>query len=189
MQRVQQALEERQYIPSMAGILLAQNASRIIGIFVNDHKKYEGHTLDGVFIASSLNHLSTEIEARGYFMMVKKAVCAQDILQFSSMWNMDGVVMIGFCQQDYSWLRSHMRIPFVVYDGFCANAERIVNLTLDNYDGALRARLAMEQLVALREGRAGCSELRLRVQLVVRESTGRAKNTENSGCASPRAVL
>lgn len=60
--RVQALLEERQYIPSMAGILLAQNSSKIIGVFVNDHEKYEGHTLDDVFIASSLNYLSTEIE-------------------------------------------------------------------------------------------------------------------------------
>ena len=59
VKRVQALLEQRQYIPSMAGILLAQNASKILGVFVNDHEKYEGHTLDDAFIASSLNALST----------------------------------------------------------------------------------------------------------------------------------
>lgn len=135
VQRVMALLEDRQYIPNMAGILLAQNASRIIGVFVNDHEKYEGHTLDDFFIASSLNHLSTEIESEGQFMMVKKAKNAQQIIQFSSMWNMDGIVVIGFCTQDYMYLRNHMRIPFVVYDGFCENPERILNITIDNYDG------------------------------------------------------
>lgn len=136
--RVQALLEERQYIPSMAGILLAQNASRIIGVFVNDHEKYEGHTLDDVFIASSLNALSTEIEAHGQFMMVKKAKNPDEILQFASMWNMDGLVVIGFCRQDYMYLRSHMRIPFVVYDGFCEKPERIVNITIDNLGGGFQ---------------------------------------------------
>lgn len=135
VRRVQALLEQRQYIPNMAGILLAQNASKIIGVFINDHEKYEGHTLDDVFIASSLNHLCTQIEADGQFMMVRKARRAEDVLQFASMWNMDGLVMIGFCQQDYMYLRAHMRIPFVVYDGFCENPERIVNITLDNFDG------------------------------------------------------
>lgn len=135
VKRVQALLEERQYIPSMAGILLAQNSSGIIGIFINDHEKYEGHTLEDVFIASSLNHLSTEIEARDRFMMVKKAKNPEEVLKFASMWNMDGLVMIGFCNQDYTYLRSHMRIPFVVYDGFCEHPERIVNITIDNYDG------------------------------------------------------
>ena len=117
VQRVTALLEERQYIPSMAGILLARNSSKIIGVFVNDHEKYEGHTLDDFFIASSLNFLSTEIESSGRFMMVKKAKCAEEIIRFASMWNMDGIVVIGFCDPDYMYLRNHMRIPFAVYDG------------------------------------------------------------------------
>ena len=36
------------------------------------------------------------------------------------------------------YLRSHMRIPFVVCDGFCENPERIVSITLDNYDGGFQ---------------------------------------------------
>lgn len=135
IKRVQAALEEHHYIPSMAGILLAQNASKIIGVFLNDHEKYEGHTLEDAFIASSLNHLSTQIEKNGQFMMVKQAKNPEEIIKFASMWNMDGVVIIGFCHQDYLYLRSHMHIPFVVYDGFCQKAERFVNITIDNFDG------------------------------------------------------
>lgn len=146
VKRVEQLLEQRQYIPSMAGILLAQNSSKIIGVFINDHEKYEGHTLDDVFIASSLNHLSTEIERHGLFMMVKKAKKPEEILQFASMWNMDGIVVIGFCTQDYAYLRSHMRIPFVVYDGFCEKPRRFVNITIDNFDGGQQVgRLFREQ--------------------------------------------
>ena len=135
VKRVQVLLEERQYIPSMAGILLAQNSSRIIGVVVNDHEKYESHTLEDVFIASSLNSLSTELEKNGQFMMVKKTTDPEEIIKFASMWNMDGLVLIGFCDQDYMYLRSHMRIPFVVYDGYCDQAERIYNITINNYDG------------------------------------------------------
>lgn len=135
IRRVQALLEERQYIPSMAGILLAQNSSRIIGVFINDHEKYEGHTLDDAFIASSLNCLSNEIEKQGQFMMVKKAKKPEEIIQFASMWNMDGLIVIGFCSQDYTYLRNHMRIPFVVYDGFCEEPERFFNITIDNYGG------------------------------------------------------
>ena len=71
-------------------------------------------------------------------MMVKKAKNPNEILQFASMWNMDGLVMIGFCHQDYMYLRNHMRIPFVVYDGFCEKPERIVNITIDNFGGGVQ---------------------------------------------------
>ena len=39
IKKVQELLEKREYIPSMAGILLAQNDSGIIGIAVNRHEK------------------------------------------------------------------------------------------------------------------------------------------------------
>lgn len=138
VRRVQALLEERQYIPSMAGILLAQNSSRIIGVIVNDHEKYESHTLDDVFIATSLNFLSEEIEKSGQFMMIKKTTSPEEIIKFASMWNLDGMVLIGFCDEDYMYLRNHMRIPFVVYDGYCDNAQRIYNITIDNYDGGFQ---------------------------------------------------
>ena len=138
VRRVQALLEKRQYVPSMAGILLAQNSSRIIGIIVNDHEKYESHTLDDVFIATSLNFLSEEIEKSGQFMMIKKTTSPEEIIKFASIWNLDGMVLIGFCDEDYMYLRNHMRIPFVVYDGYCDNAQRIYNITIDNYDGGFQ---------------------------------------------------
>ena len=138
VKRVQKLLEERQYIPSMAGLLLAQNDSRIIGIVINNHGKYEGHVLEDPFVSASLNALSGEIEKAGYFMMVKTTTRLADIVKFASMWNMEGLVMMGFCDQDYMYLRSHMHIPFVVYDGYCKNPHGIVNITIDNYGGGFQ---------------------------------------------------
>lgn len=81
----------------MAGILLAQNNSKIIGVVVNDHEKYEGHLLEDAFVASSLNALSTEIEQCGQFMMVKKTTSPEEIIRFASMWNVDKERYEGFC--------------------------------------------------------------------------------------------
>ena len=139
VRRVQALLEQRQYIPSMAGILLAQNSSRIIGVVVNDHEKYESNALEDVFIASAINHLSCEIQRDDRFMMIKRATRPEEILRFASMWNMDGLVLIGYCGEDYRYLREHMRIPFVVYDGFCSRTEGICNITIDNHDGGFQA--------------------------------------------------
>lgn len=138
VRRVQQALEEYRYIPSMAGILLARNNSRIIGVVVNDHEKYEGRVLEDAYVASSLNSLSARIEESGYFLMVKKTTDPEEILRFASMWNMEGLVLMGFCDGDYRYLRSHMRIPFVVYDGYCDGETGICNITIDNFDGGFQ---------------------------------------------------
>ena len=58
VKRVQEKLEERGYIPNMAATLLAQNNSRIIGVVIKDHEKYEGQLLMDPFVASSLNCLA-----------------------------------------------------------------------------------------------------------------------------------
>lgn len=135
VRRVQEALEKRQYIPNMAGILLALNDSGIIGVVVHRHKKYESHTLEDGFIASSLNFLSAEIEAADKFLMVKTTDSKEKIIKFASMWNLEGLVLIGFCREDYAYLRSHMRIPFVIYDGYLEETRGVCNITIDNLDG------------------------------------------------------
>ena len=135
VKRVQELLEKRAYIPNMAGILLAQNNSRIIGVVINDHEKYEGHVLEDGFIASAINALSRELDKAGYFMMVKATSEWNEIARFASMWNMEGLVVIGFCEQDYQNLRDHMRIPFVIYDGFLEEGRGLVNLVIDHYEG------------------------------------------------------
>ena len=162
VQRVTALLEKRQYIPSMAGILLAQNSSGIIGVFVNDHPKYAGHTLRDGFIAASLDALSTEIEAGGQFMMVKKAQCAGEVVRFASMWNMDGIVMIGFCEQDYMDLRRHIRIPIAVYDGLCGQLERMLNLSIDNYGVGCHFReLGHRELLCVSDNETGIDRARI----------------------------
>lgn len=138
VKRVQKLLEEKQYIPSMAGILLAQNDSKIIGVVVNDHEKYESRVLEDGFVASSLNALSAELEKTGYFMMVKVTKNWNEIAKFASMWNMEGMVVIGFCEQDYKNLREKMHIPFVIYDGYLTEHGKMCNLIIDNYDGGFQ---------------------------------------------------
>lgn len=135
VKRVQELLEKRQYIPSMAAVLLSQNNSRIIGVVANDHAKYEGKVLEDGFISASLNALLPELEKAGYFMMVKVTRDHEEVIRFASMWNMDGLVLLGFCETDYRKLREKMHIPFVVYDGFFEKDDRICNLKIDDYDG------------------------------------------------------
>ncbi len=132
---VQEKLQERGYIPNMAATLLAQNNSRIIGVIINNHRKYEGHLFEDPFIAASINYLSDEIEKNGYFMMLKKAEDIMEIVKFATMWNLDGMVVMSFCEDEYQRLREKIRIPFVVYDGFFENRGRICNVMIDDRDG------------------------------------------------------
>ena len=197
VRRVQETLEKRRYIPSMAGILLAQNDSRIIGVVMNDHEKYQGHLLEDPFIAASLNALAAEIDRRGLFMMVKATRDTASIIRFASMWNLEGMVLIGFCQEDYQLLRQYSAV-FAVSDYYAVDLMQFLQsqgiavpeqisvagfddtpicrqvvpaLTSVRQDSALRARLALEKLEARKAGEECGSTLRLPVTLIKRDST------------------
>ena len=139
VKRVQQELERSGYIPNMAGILLARNNSRIIGVVVNDGIKYEGRVLEDGFVMSSLNALSHEVNEKGYFLMIKTTSDIKEVPVFALMWNMDGLILMGFCEADYEKLRSQMRISFVVYDGYFESCSKVVNLVINHYDGGCQA--------------------------------------------------
>ena len=146
VKRVQQELESSGYIPNMAGVLLARNNSRIIGEVINDHVKYEGRVLEDGFVMSSLNALSHEVNKKGYFLMIKTTDDIGEIPVFASMWNMDGLILMGFCEADYEKLRNHMRISFVVYDGYFEICSKVVNLAINHYDGGYQAGEYLKEL-------------------------------------------
>lgn len=135
VRRVQALLEEKQYIPNMAAVLLAQNSSKIICFVISAHQKYENKLLQDPFICALLNELSYEIERNDYFMMIKQAKEINEVIQYASMWNMAGLVISGFCKQDYDNLRQNIRIPFVVMDGFFEPHSQCANIGIDNEGG------------------------------------------------------
>ncbi len=136
--RVRRALEERGYLPRAAEVLLAENPAKIVGVVINAHEKYETHVLEDAFIASALNALSAETAARGLQMMVRTVNDIDKIVSFASMWNLEGLVLIGFCGADYKRLRESVRIPFAVYDACGVMAERVCAVNIDDRHGGFQ---------------------------------------------------
>lgn len=135
VERVQRMLDEKHYIPNMAGILLAQNSSKIICVVISQHDKYEGKILRDPFISSLMDSIAVEIENNNYFMMIKITDNISEVVKYASMWNMAGLILIGFCSQDYNSIRKQMHIPFVVMDGFFEPEEKCANVSIDDFQG------------------------------------------------------
>lgn len=143
--KVQEKLQESGYIPNMAAVLLAQNSSKIVCVVVSDHEKYEGKMLEDPFVAQMINTISKELSALGYFMMIKEEKYIEKIAVYASMWNMAGLILMGYCSMDYEKLRSKMHIPFVVVDSYEKNVKSYVDIGIDNIEGG---RVAGDYLVS-----------------------------------------
>ena len=137
--KVQEKLQESGYIPNMAAVLLAQNSSKIVCVVVSDHEKYEGKMLEDPFVAQMINTISKELAARGYFMMIKEERDIEKLVAYASMWNMAGLILMGYCSVDYERLRAKMHIPFVVVDSYERNIKSYIDIGIDNIDGGYQA--------------------------------------------------
>ena len=133
VRRVQEALERRQYVPSMAGILLAQNSSRIVGAAVSGQGPYGCHPLEDSLVSAALSRLSAALQEAGYFLMVLVAQDWREIPRLASMWNMEGVIVMGFSQPEWTGLKDGLSVPLVVLDG--ASDEPVCGPSPDDFGG------------------------------------------------------
>ena len=106
---------------------------------VDDSPKYEGKVLEDGFVTASLNALSRETNEKGFFLMVKTTRTLDEVPAFASMWRMEGLILMGFCEADYAALRRAIRTPIVVYDGYMQGCPGVVNLVIDHADGGRQA--------------------------------------------------
>ena len=137
--KVQEKIEETGYLPNMAAVLLAQNTSKIVCIVLSNDVKYENKMIEDPFVSGMLNYLSKELDKNDYFVMLKEETDINEIARYASMWNMAGLVLIGFCAADYERLRSNMHIPFVVVDSYQKNVHKYSDVGIDNIQGGFQA--------------------------------------------------
>lgn len=137
--RVQEKIEEKGYLPNMAAVLLAQNTSKIVCIVLSNDVKYENKMLEDPFVSGMVNYLSKELAKNDYFVMLKEEPNIKEIVRYASMWNMAGLILIGYCTADYESLRNSMHIPFVVVDAYQKDVHKYSDVGIDNIDGGFQA--------------------------------------------------
>lgn len=137
--KVQEKLEETGYLPNMAAVLLAQNTSQIVCIVLSNDVRYENKMIEDPFVSGMINYLTKELAKNNYFVMLKEERDIPQIARYASMWNMAGLVLIGFCAADYEKLRNNMHIPFVVVDSYQKSVHKYSDVGIDNIQGGFLA--------------------------------------------------
>lgn len=137
--KVQEKIEKSGYLPNMAAVLLAQNTSKIVCIVLSNDIKYENKMIEDPFVSGMINYLSKELDKNDYFVMLKEEPEIDKIVRYASMWNMAGLILIGFCAADYERLRSNMHIPFVVVDAYQKDVHKYSDVGVDNIKGGFMA--------------------------------------------------
>ncbi len=168
IKKVNEALNKGNYVPNMGGVLLSQNNSKIIGVILNNDVRYENKILQNPFIVEIISALEENIRNAGFFTMLYNANSIVDVAKIATMWNVSGLIVFGFMEDDYLNLRDMIDTPFVSIDGtYSKDFNGIINVGIDDYVGAYNMGKYLvskghKDILFLSDNDEGCDNMRKR---------------------------
>lgn len=136
VQRVQKLLDTYDYVPNINARNLAQNQSKIIGLAMKDGWHKHSNMLADPFISEIVGAMEAEIRKRGYFMMLYISNSIEEIIQYVSSWNVDGLIIIGMLHDDYIKVKHRYKKPAVLIDSYLSkDVIQYANVGLEDETG------------------------------------------------------
>lgn len=117
-QRVQKIIDELGYTPNMYARSLVNSSSKVVTyIKIKTDAAAEGFISDP-FTAEFVDALEASLSAIGYYLMVKTVTCAAELKTFLGNWRVDGIVIIGLCDEAIRKLLADCSVPVVLIDSY-----------------------------------------------------------------------
>jgi LacI family transcriptional regulator len=143
--KVRRILEETKYTPNMAGRLLANYGSRLIGVIMTYSRRNEQNVMRDPFHSEMIGALEREIRINGYFMMLYTSADVNESLRMAMSWKAEGIIVLGCHADDCALLMKSTNTPLVFIDSyFHDDGIPYINVGLEDRRGA---RLMAEYLI------------------------------------------
>lgn len=116
VEKVQQLLEEYDYVPNINARNLARNKSGIIGLAMKACRdKYENFIKDP-FAGELTGAVESCVRAAGYFTMLYISDDITEIISSVASWNVDGLILHGMQAEDGLMITQKIKKPMVFID-------------------------------------------------------------------------
>jgi LacI family transcriptional regulator len=133
---IQDIISSNGYVPNQTARSLSCKSSRVISLIVYDD--HDRNVLLDPYIAAFAGELLRQLQARGYFGMIRATNEYADILRSLTAWNAEGVIFFGTLDKDIREMQDETGIPFVFTDSY-SSVRRINNVGIDDYRGGMIA--------------------------------------------------
>lgn len=135
--KIQQIIQELNYVPNMSARSLVKNSSRIIGV-INYLASRRGKFLQDPFHAVLVDSIEKNLSQKGYYMMVKSVDSEEELLTLLRCWGMDGFIITGSVDnENFEGLLAANK-PFVLVDTY-VKTENVMSVGLEDYQGGYLA--------------------------------------------------
>ncbi len=138
VKRVQEYLKEVHYSPNIMARNLAQNRSKIIGLVLKRSLYQNVNIFTDPFIAELIGGIEQSVRKAGYFLMLYISDDMDEIMRYVSGWNVDGLILFTFSDEDTLRFHREYTKPAVYIDTYIDEKtessmnHRIVNVGLDD---------------------------------------------------------
>lgn len=137
VKKVQQMLAEYDYIPNINARNLASNQSKIIGVVLRTRLDKYTNMISDPFMGELIGAIEKEVRKMDYFFMIYISDDMNEIIQYVSTWNADGLILVGMQGDDYERLKERYHKPTLLIDNYAASkAHDCVNIGLDDENGS-----------------------------------------------------
>ena len=125
VQRIQEIIKEKNYIPNSSARSLSNKNSQIIAIVLRGDK--DQNTLQNPYMASLVGTIIHQIQ-----VSIMKS--ENDISQNLQTWNVEGAIFIGMFDVEIEEMCAAITIPTVFIDSY-STIRRLSNVGIDDYKG------------------------------------------------------
>lgn len=136
IERVEQALQQYDYVPNISARNLAQNKSKIIGLAMKARQDKYTNFIKDPFVSELVGGIEKTVRRLGYFMMIYISDDISEILKQVSTWNADGLLLLGMLGDDAVRIREKYHKPIVCIDSyFMPEFDQFLNVGLEDEKG------------------------------------------------------
>lgn len=142
---INEIIREREYVPNMSARAMKTRSSKVVALINHLESRDQEKFMSDPFFMDLTSAVEKALREQGYFLMIRAISESEGLLQFIRNWNVEGVFMPGLFEDEpfYQTLRE-LKMPVVLTDSYIRNLGRMVNIGLQDFEGA---RLATEHLI------------------------------------------
>lgn len=133
--KIEAAIKEMGYIPSMGALMLAQEKSSMIGVILFDKGSRNEPALTDPYYGSLVGYLNQYIKEKQHYMLMLTVSNAEEIIHQTKAWNLDGLISCNLQPDMLNHLYALCQKPLVSLDAYLEDKESYINISTDDFDG------------------------------------------------------
>lgn len=142
---INEIIHKRGYVPNLSARAMKTRSSKVVALINHLEPRDQQKFMSDPFFMNLTGAVEKALREKGYFLMIRAISDPEDLLAFLQNWNVEGVFMPGLFEDEpfYQTLRT-LNLPVVLTDSYVSDRGNMVNIGLQDFEGA---RLATEHLI------------------------------------------